>query len=261
VHLNSLENVLWASGTALKVLLCAAVFYRRVHRRMPFFTAYALLLVGEVIVVWMIYRIYGYTSRTAWYSYWAASGIVLLARGFVIAELCRITFKHYPGLWSLARRTLVLTAGALLTCATISAALNGYWIVGLVQTSQRGLELTGSIILILALTFSIRYKAWMGPLEHGVLVGLAMYSILETLNRTMMSFVPSYLTAWDSLRVACFDLALIIWIYALRKPLPPPFSATSLISEQVASELLLRLLNGMRELTNELKEIGRSIRK
>jgi len=259
-HINTLENLLWITGTALKILLCAAIFYRRVYQRMPFFAAYAVLLVCEVVFVWTVYQIYGYTSRTAWYAYWTASGIVLLARGFVIAELCWITFRLYPGVWSLARRTLSLSAIALFVLASISAAMNSYWIVGLVETTQRGLELVGSIILLLALTFSVRYEAWKEPMEHRVLVGLTVYSIVEMLNHTFMSFVSTaYLSLWNSARIGVFDIAVGGWIYCLRKPLAISTSAPVLLTDTATTELLTELLNGMRELTDDLKKVGKAV--
>jgi len=43
-------------GIGLKFLLCALVFYRRLFRRLPFFSLYVCVLVVEVTVVWWVYR-------------------------------------------------------------------------------------------------------------------------------------------------------------------------------------------------------------
>jgi hypothetical protein len=260
VHLNIGENLLWGIGAALKVSLCALVFYRRLYRRFPFFTLYASLLVAEVAFVWFAYRTWGYTSRAGWYAYWLALGIVLTARGLVIAELCSACLKNYAGLWSLARRLLLLAALALLASASFAAVLNGYRIDTFVLAAERGLELAAAVILILLFAISVRYKVWLEPMERSILLGLALYSIFQMLNRTFMSpWMTPYFSWWESVRIGCFDIAMLIWLYPLRQPLPSASEAPALISEQVVLDLLRQLLQGMRELTNELKRMVKTI--
>jgi len=260
VHIPAFENLLWGLGTALKVLLCILVVYRRVYSRLPLFTVYAVLLVVEVIFVWLVYRTWGYTSGVAWYAYWSALAIVLLARGLVIAELCWVSLKNYPGVWSLARKILGVTATALLASAGVSAALNKHWIVGFVLTTERGLEFAASVILILLLAVSIQYKAWLEPMEHSILIGLAVYSIFQMLNRTFMSpLMTPYFHWWDSVRIACFDIAIVTWLYPLRRPLPTPSAPPVLLSEEAASDSLHQLLERMQELTSELKHLRKAI--
>lgn len=258
--MTSLEQFLWAMGTGLKLLLCAAVFYRRLHRRLPIFASYSVLLVGEVVFVWAAYRIYGYTSAMAWYAFWAASGLVLCARGAVIAELCWTVFKAYPGLWALARRTLLLSGGALLGIASVSAALNRYWIVGLVETTQRGLEFAASVILVMTLAFSVRYKAWMAETERAIILGLAAYSLVEMLNHTLLTFTPAaYLPLWNSVRVMAFNASMALWLYSFRKPLSETHAAPVLLTAKEAAELMTEVLGAMRALNNEMKTLSREV--
>jgi len=256
---TTVEQGLWAIGTALKVLLCAAVFYRGIYRRLPIFASYTVLLLGEVVFVWVIYRKYGYASAIAWYAYWAATGLVLFARGAVVAEICWSVFKDYPGLWSFTRRILIFLGGALILIASVFAAFNRYWIVALVETSQRGLEFTGSVILLMTFAFSVRYKAWMPELERAILLGLATYSVVEMLNHTFMSLAPpTYLPLWDSIRITAFDGAMILWLYSLRKPLKSR-PAPVLLSNQDAAELLTQILVEMRALNDEIKHFSRVV--
>jgi hypothetical protein len=258
--MTSLEQVLWAVGMGLKLLLCAAVFYRRLYRRLPIFASYSVLLVGEVVFVWAVYRIFGYKSVMSWYAFWAASGLVLCARGAVIAELCWTVFGDYPGLWAIVRRTLVFSGGALLGIASVSAALNRYWIVGLVETTQRGLEFTTSVILVMTLAFSVRYKAWMREIERAVILGLTAYSLVEMLNHTFMTFAPAtYLPIWDSVRVMTFNAAMTLWLYSLRKPLTERHPAPVLLTADDAAELMTEVLGAMRALNNEMKTLSRVV--
>ncbi len=260
MHVNIFENLLWGLGTALKVLLCVLAFYRHLYRRLPFFTLYVALLLAEVAVVWWAYHEWGYTSRRAWYAYWSALGVVLLARGLVIAELCWVSLRNFPGLWSFIRKLLILAALVLLTCAGVAAARNSYWIVAFALTTERGLELAASVILLSLLAIGVRYKVWLEPMERNILLGLAMYSAFQMLNRTFMTpRMTPYFPWWESVRIGCFDIAMVMWLVPLLRPLPAPASAPVLISEQTTVHLLRRLLDRMRELTDELKRMGKAI--
>src|SRR5882724_13322166 len=110
MQLTLSENLLWGLGIGLKFLLSALVFYRRLYRRLPFFSFYAVLLVVEVTVVWWVYREWGYRSFPAWYTYWYASGVVLPARALVVAELCWTSLGTYPAIWPLVRKILIIIA-------------------------------------------------------------------------------------------------------------------------------------------------------
>ncbi len=260
MYLNLFQDLLWGLGTGLKVLVCALAFYRHLHRWLPFFTLYAALLPAKAAVVWGAYHAWGYTSRPAWYVYWCALAVVLLARGLVIAELCRVSLRKYPGLWSLTRRVLILVALALLSSAAFAAARNTYWIVGFVWTAERGLELASSVILISLFAISVRYKVWLEPMERNIGLGLALYSTFQMLNSTFMApRLAPYFPWWESVRLGCFDVALVLWLLPLLKPLPAPAPAPALISAGTTAHLLRRLLERMRELAAELKRAGKEI--
>src|SRR2546430_583055 len=51
MQLSLFDNLLWGFGTALKLLLCFLVFYRGLHRRLPFFALYTVLLVAEAAIL------------------------------------------------------------------------------------------------------------------------------------------------------------------------------------------------------------------
>ncbi len=255
-------NVLWAVGAALKVLLCVLVFYRHLYRRLRLFTVYVVLLSVKDAVVWWAYHEWGYTSRPAWYVYWVASGVVLLARGLVVAELCWAGLRNYPALWPVLRKILALIAFVLLTCAGVAAARSSYRIVAFVLTTERGLELAASVILVTLFAVSVRYRAWLEPLERNIVLGLAMYSTLQMLNNIFMTpRMTPYFPWWESVRVGCFDIVMAMWVIPLLKPLPASSPPQPLISEQASLYLLRQLLDRMQALAHELKRVGKAIRK
>lgn len=259
MHLTLFENVLWALGAGLKTLLCILVFYRRIYRRLSFFSLYAVLLVVEFALVWFVYREWGYLSRAAFYTYWYAALVVLLARGLVVAELCWTSLRTYPFIWSLGRKLLGLTAVVVLGYAVIVALKNASPLAIFVLTAERGLEISLAVVLVALLAFSTWYGVALGPVERSIVVGLGLYSCFQVVNNTFMDrWMSRYFHWWVSARVVAFDLAMLVWIVPLCKPLPPAEPGPTLISETVAARLLRELLAQMRSASEEMKRIARS---
>ncbi len=261
MHLPFIESVLWAAGAALKVLLCLLAFYRQLYRRLPWFTAYLVLLPVKSAAVWWAYREWGYASRPAWYAYWCATGIVLIARGCVIAELCSKTLARHPGLWSLMRKVLILAASVLLVWAGIAAARNAHWLAVFVLTAEQGLEFAAASILTLLFAITVGYGVSLAGVERNAVVGLAAYSIFESMNLTLLQGLKPYFPWWESARIACFDAAMILWLIPLLKPLPDIAPDAPLLNEGIAAGALQQLLSGMRGIAQELKRLDKALRR
>jgi hypothetical protein len=254
MHLTVLDQVLWGVGTALKVLVCVLAFYRRLYRRLPLFTVYLALLLGEAAVLWYAYHQWGFTSLAARYVYWSALGVVLLARGLVVAELCSTTLKGYPGIWSFIWKFLCVAAGLLVGYAGIASMQENSHTIAFLLTAERGLELAAAVILVVLLGIIVRYKIRSDPVVRYIVLGLALYSTFQVMNNTFMSrWMASYFHWWSSTRVASFDITLVIWLIPLLRPLsaaPPP---PPQFSEQASVFLLRRVLDRMHEVTEQLK--------
>jgi hypothetical protein len=260
MQLTLSENLLWWLGIGLKFLLCAMVFYRRLHRRLPFFSFYVVLLVVEVTVVWWVYREWGYRSFPAWYTYWFASVVVLLVRALVVAELCWTSLRTYPAIWPLVRRLLSLIAVVALSYAAVTAFRNKSSPLAIfVLSSERALEIAFAFILVALVGFGARYMAVLRSVERNIVIGLGAYSCFQVINNAFMQeWMSRYFHWWVSMRVIAFDIAMLVWIVPLRKALPPAESGPTLISESVAVRLLGELLAQMREIAEEMKRIARS---
>src|SRR5260370_28594619 len=173
MHLALSENLLWWLGIGLKFLLCALVFYRRLYRRLPFFSLYVVFLVVEVTVVWWVYREWGYRSIPGWYTYWFASVIVLVARALVVAELCWTSLGSYPAIWPLVRRILIFIAVVALGYAGVTAfRASSSPLATFVLSSERALEISFAFILVALLGFGARYMAALGPVDRKIGHGL-----------------------------------------------------------------------------------------
>jgi hypothetical protein len=259
MHLTFFENVLWAFGTALKVVLCIAVFYRRLHKLLPFFSGYVALLVIEVAVVWSVYRVWGYTSGAAWYTYWCSVGIVLMARCAVIAELCWVSLRNYPAVWSLVRKVLAVLTVLVLGYAVISTYQTKVSVAAFVLSAESASEIAILVVLAALLVLASRYNVPLGPMERCIALGLAVFSAVQVVNDSFMErWMTQHFHWWNSTRVIAFDVALVIWLVPLRRPLPAQRGTPELLSQDGAKSLLLQLLERMRDMTETLKRIGKS---
>jgi hypothetical protein len=262
MHLTLFDNLQLAFGTGLKVLLCILVFYRRLYRRLPFLSMYVVMLIVEVSVVWSVYRVWGYASRQAWYTAWCSVAVLLMARALAVAELCWTSFRTYPALWSVVRNLLGSVAVLVLVYAGITAYQNKTPLVAFFVTAERGAEISILVIATVLVGLGVRYNVALGPVERNIALGFGLYSAFQVVND---SFMDHWMTRnfhwWNSTRVIAFDIALIIWLIPLRRPLPPQSAAPALLSEETARNLFRQLLERMREVNDELKRIGKSIRK
>jgi hypothetical protein len=160
------------------------------------------------------------------------------------------------------RKVLVVTAVIVIGYASVTAYQDKTPLVAFFVTAERGSEISILVILVALLAFGLRYNVALGPIERSIVLGLGFYSAFQVVNDSFMDqWMTPHFHWWNSTRVIAFDLALIVWLVPLRKSLPPPRSAPALLGEDVSRQLLRQVLDRMREITDELKRIGKSIRK
>jgi hypothetical protein len=259
VPLNSIEILLWALGTLLQLSLCALIFWRGLHRRLPIFTSYAVLVLFGAILVWWVYHHWGYQSRTGWYFAWAAQGVALFARGAAVAELCWRILRAYSGVWGLAWRVLALLAILLTAQAMVAAEADAHWVVPLVLTADRGLETMIAAVLLALLATCAYYRIRVEPPYRWIVVGLCFNSIIQALNNSFLrNWLSIHIFFWNGVHLASSDIAIVVWCVALWKPLPVERPAPVLLGQQAYDELTPQVNYRLRMLNRRLLEILRS---
>ena len=259
MNLSSFQNVLWIVGTALKLVLCALVFGRGLHRRLPLFGLYVALVVMDDFAVRWTYHHWGYTSDMARRVYWSSLGVVLFARGLAVAELCWTSLRNSSAIWSITRRWMALLTLAMLAYAGIAAAKNSSPMIAFLLTVERSLDLGISVILVALLRLGLRYKVLLGGIERRVVLGFSVYSTFQIVNNSFMKqWIMKYFQWWDSASVVSFEVAMLIWIAPLLRPLPPLAPPPNLLSEETSVTLLTQIVEQMRRIVEELKRLGKS---
>ncbi len=257
--LSSTELLLWALSTLLQLGLCVLIFWRGLHRRLPLFTSYVVLVLLFGPLLWWVYRHWGFGSRQAWYFAWSAQGVVLFARGLAVAELCWKILRAYSGVWGLAWRALVLLSVMLTVRATVYAQGDAHWVVPFVLTAEQGLEIMIAAVLLALLATCAYYRISVEPSYQWIAVGLCFYSIIQALNNSFLrNWLTTHIFFWNGVRLLSFEVAIVVWCLALWKPLPAERPAPVLLSQQVYDELTPQVNYRLRMLNQRLLEILRS---
>ncbi len=257
MQLSSHSVLLGVTSSLLAVLVCSIALWRRLYLRLPLFTAYLVLLAGRDALAWWFYLDLGYTSRAASYYYWITQGILVTARAAAVAEIAWRALREYRGVWALAWRVLLIIALFLLLQATLDARGSRAWISPLILTAERGLELAAVGILVLLLAICRYYGIQLEPVQKMIALGLGFYSAIQVLNNSVLR-VTHYFPMWNEIRIISFQVALVIWLLALLRPLPKAVPAPALLSQSVYDELSPQVNQRLRVLNQRLLEILKS---
>lgn len=259
--MNHLETILsWLIFT-FEIALCGFLFVRKAQKVLPFFTAYATVLLANMVGVWLVYEIFGLSSVVSYYCYWISVLVNAGMRSVAIAELCRFKLGAYRGIWGLVWRALAGLSVLFLLHAAFDTwgQPNRFAIYSLAL--DRDLDIASVAILGALLLIHNYYGLSLEPLQRTIAAGICFISGIDVIGDTILrSFYTGYLfpmfTAsrtslwftlkpnfervndiWSTIHLFCFMTAMGIWCYALRKPVTAPSQSPVLLPAGVYREL------------------------
>jgi hypothetical protein len=259
--MNHLETLLSWSIFAFEAMLCGFLFARKAYRILPFFTAYATVLLVNMVAVWLVYEAFGFRSVTSYYSYWISVLVNAGMRSLAIAELCRYKLGAYRGIWGLVWRALagISTLFLLHAAFDIWGQPNRLAIYSL--TLDRDLDIASVVILGALLLIHNYYGLSLDPLQRTIAAGICVICAVDVIGNTIVRSLftgylfPYFATAqappgsavisfyarlndiWSSVHLFCFMATIGIWYYALRRPIPAREEAPELLPREVYREL------------------------
>lgn len=246
----------WAATVLSEVVVLALALRRKLFGQLHFFTLYLALVVVDEAALWITYRLTGVNSLISFHLYWTLQAFLVFGRALAVYEVCRVLLGSYIGVWKLCRPFLLFLAIFLLGAATISNRASAHHIAATILTAERGLELMVVAILIVGLMFCRYYGLRIERYLIWIALGLGFYSAVQVANNTFLqNSVIGHFAIWGDLRHASFNIATILWLVALWKPLPAARPAPVLLVsgeyESLAPQVTLRL----RELNARLLEM------
>lgn len=225
----TLELGLWGVTFAINIALVSLLLYRGNYRAYPFFFFYAILTVLQNIAFLVSYQFTGFNSTASFKIAWGTQGLVTLARGLAVAEICRRVLAKYRGIWALGWRIL-LAMGILVLAYSWAVGQHSWHLIAL--TVDRGLELTIAAAILTLFLFIRYYEVALEPAARFLAIGFFLYSCFNVLNDTVLErWLMRYATLWNVLGTLAFLASLLLWSWALRCAQPEGTSGPELLSE------------------------------
>lgn len=211
----SLESALWGLSICLSVGLIALVFYLRNYRVFPLFFCYLLVNLAQGSALLFSNWLWGSNSSASFRVGWGTESLVVAARAFAVAEICRRILAPYRGIWGLGWRMFLTAAGLVSVYAWI---IGGHsWSLAAV-TAHRGLELAMAVAILALFIFTNYYQVVVEPAAQALAVGFFLYSCFEVLNDTVLErWLKHYAPLWNLFGTLAFLASLLVWTWGLRQ--------------------------------------------
>jgi hypothetical protein len=253
--LGLLIQWVWVVTAIMQALLLCLLLARKNVSTYPAFSAYIFMTLAQSGLLFVAIKEWGFSSSVSWRVGWATQSIVLGARAFAVAELCRHVLGRFLGIWVLARWILVASGAAVLFYALMSA--NHQWRLVL-YTAELGLELATASVIVVLLLFARYYGLTVDPPLRLLGVGLCLYSCVSALNDAILErWLTKYVSLWNALGMSAFLGCLLLWSWAFRKSAPQAVAAPLLSDGSTYLNLIPEMNLRLRSLNEHLIEFWR----
>ena len=254
MHISFPALLQWGLGAALEAAILILALRRKLGQHLPFFVAYLSVLVSAELIMFGVYRIAGFASKTSFYSFWGLQSAFLLLRALVVYEICRSILSAFEGVWRLVKPILLAIGGVLLVAVLISMSGTPLNIKIAIPMGQRGLEVIIAGLLVSGLAFCRYYRVRVEPYVAWIALGLGFHSIIQATDDTFLPWL-NHFALWAALSHASFDIALLTWLIAVWKPLPAMQHARALLGQDEYDRLSPQVTAQLRELNTRLLEM------
>lgn len=241
---------LWAATAIVQILLLCLLIVRRNVSSYPAFSAYIFMTLAQSALLFVSIRGWGFSSSVSWQIGWATQCLVLGARAFAVAELCRHVLGRFLGVWILAR-WILLTCGAVVLLYALVAANHQWWLA--LNTTELGLELAIAAVIVMLLLFARYYDVIVAPPLRWLAIGLCVYSCISVVNDTILErWLSRYVSLWNVVGMLAFFACLILWSWAFRKAAPQAAADPLLLDRSVYLKLIPEVNWRLRALNEQL---------
>jgi len=152
-------------------------------------------------------------------------------------------------------------AGSHLSLArAFYAAIDAYTQVSTFRTfvvaSERSLELSIAIFLTSFLIIASCYGIPMERAPFLIAVGVCLHSAFQVLNNTFFkTWLDPYFSWWRNAYMVSFQVALVIWLLALRRPLPETKPSPTLLPIGTYNSYSRVIGQRLKELDRKIQEV------
>jgi hypothetical protein len=245
-----IDNYLWAASVVAELALLSSLIVRRDYREYPAFFTYILGAVLQAVILFATYRHWSYSSLISWRIAWITQISLVVLRALVVTEICHHLLGRYRGVWALAWRILLTSAGIVLLYAIGASGHNTLLIL---TNLQRALELAIASTIVILFVFARYYEIVPDNAIRTLGLGFLLLSCFAVLNDTFLErFVDRYVPLWTLLDLLAFCGCVVIWGWALRQPRAEKVHEGPLLSPDVYAAFVPEVNLRLRSLNERL---------
>lgn len=219
----------WALSVVCECILFVLMLFRKQYRVYPAFFSYLVVDTFQAVALFTVYKVWGFASSFAMHFGWATQAVVLCSRALAVAELCRNLLRQFKGIWALAWRLLILSAGSLVSYSVVKA---GWKWDETVLRMNIGLEFTIIAVITLLFVFARYYEVVAARVLRTIGTGFFVLSTFKVVNDTILQHrLAEYVYLWRLLGLLAFLVSLFLWFLALNRQETAPVATGLLPSE------------------------------
>jgi hypothetical protein len=210
---ENLQNILWAVTALAEVVLLASLAQRKLLRALPVFSFYILAALLQSALLFVVYRLAGFSSVMAYQMGWASEGIVTVMRWLAVVEIARRTMFPYRGIWRLAKWVLAALSLTIVCASLLLWKASHFYFIGYLE---RGVQLAIAASIVGLFLFARHYRVRVAALERMLGIGLFLYSCFSVVNYSVLqSELKAFASAWIFFDLLTFFASLLIWTGAV----------------------------------------------
>jgi hypothetical protein len=255
-ELPTLTLATWGLATALTLFLLLRIFLLRLYRTYPLFALYLGTNLLQTIIGIYLYQSYGFRTVYGYRLAWTTQAFVVIARGLATAEICYRILGKFKGVWALAIR-LLIACGGIVLISTLYFGIRSYKLA--VITLDMSLEAFIATWIVGLLLFARYYDVAAEHETRMIGLGLGLFSCCNLLNDLLFErHVQAYLNSWNYVSSAAFIGILLLWTWALRRPVTGAVPELHLNSAQVYQLLIPQVNRKLSALNQQLCQFWRA---
>jgi len=222
-----LWHCLWVAPNVVLLVLAFLIRRRQLDKQFPVFLVFTIVAAIEQLTLYAADVLPWVGPFTWWRVFWAGLLLEALVKFAVIGEIFGRVFGRYSSLAKLGKLLISGTGVVLVFLAAVAAAYtprnNTYWIVSGAHLLEQTIYMIECGLILFLFIFTAYFKLRWSHFAFGIALGLSFSACVHLATWALAAngnFSGQYRVFLDFLKMAAYNVSVLIWSYYLLVPLP-----------------------------------------